>query len=308
MSISIRPATKEEVVASVDLFVETLYDLRRRFSLVGQPIDKVEWTRGFHHILDTGIFYVAVVDQEIVGVCNGVVRDNLWFLTSFWVDPKCQGQGIGKKLIDKVWETATDSGADNFFVWSSIDMRAMHQYLRLGMLPGYQIFTYKISLTDLPTGIDDIRAELHDRGILHQGHRTGYRVEPLTISVAAAIDLNVRGAGREIDHEYLMIPPSTQAFALIHDEKPVGYFYLQAAAVGPAAWLSNEHGSAVLSMAIAMKRPHSDSLVFLVPGCNHLALKAVIAMNGRMVSTSHFFTANPFGKLECYLPSGPLLY
>ncbi len=308
MPVSIRAATREDVAASFDLFVETLYDLRQRFSLVGQPIDKVEWTRGSNHILDTGIFFVAVDDQKIVGICNGVVRDRLWFLTSFWVDPKCQGQGFGTKLINKVWEAATDSGADNFFVWSSIDIRAMAQYLRLGMLPGYQILTYKISLEDLPTSVDDIREDLHHRGILQHDNRTGYRAEPLTAAVAAAIDAHIRGTGREIDHRYLMVPSTTQPFAVLHNEKPVGYFYLQEAAVGPAAWLNEEHGAAVLSMAIAMKRSQANSLVFMVPGCNRLALKAVIAMNGRMVSTSHFLTAQPFGKLECYLPAGPLLY
>ncbi len=308
MTFSIRPATTEDVTPSVDVFVDSLYDLRQRFSMVGQTIDKVEWTRGYSHILRTGIFFVAVQDEKVVGVCNGVIRDGLWFLTSFWVDPKCQGQGIGKKLIDTVWDAATESGAKNYFVWASIDMRAMAQYLRLGMLPGYQILTYKVSLDHLPTDVEEIRKVLHQRSVLQQTHWPGYRLEDLTSSVAAGIDEKVRATGREIDHKYLLEGSTTKAFAVLHQDQPVGYFYLQDISVSPAAWISAEHGAAVLTFAIAMIRTQSDSMILMIPGCNHLALKTALAMQGRMVSNSHFFTAESFGNLECYLPSGPLLY
>lgn len=38
-----------------------------------------DWLPGYEHVYKTGVFNVAEVDSEIVGVCNGVIRDRRFF-------------------------------------------------------------------------------------------------------------------------------------------------------------------------------------------------------------------------------------
>ncbi len=283
----VRPATQADVSEATDVFLTSLQDLRVRMNFPSTPMPKEPWERGYEHILKTGIFYVAEQDGKLIGVCNGVVRDTIFFLSGFWTLPEAQGQGIGPQLTQRVWNDAAECGAKIYFVWASIDMRAMAQYLRLGMLPGYQLLTYAVPSRDI---------EIDSKYVLTE----------LKAEVAAKIDEIVRGTGRIVDHQFFLAAPDTKGYSVSCDGRTVGYFYSKKGSFGPVAWLDSMHAQPILKLAL--NSTDSDETSMMIPGCNHEALKLAIALRGKLMSFSHFFTSQSFGKLENYLSSGPLLF
>jgi ribosomal protein S18 acetylase RimI-like enzyme len=68
-----------------------------------------------------GNMWFATVDNRVVGMI-GLVRDTGAFAShraqviSFWVDPVCRGQGIGRKLIEHVQEVARRMGIRKLYL------------------------------------------------------------------------------------------------------------------------------------------------------------------------------------------------
>jgi hypothetical protein len=286
-----RPATAADLPASIDLFLAAVADMYARHgitaALPARPALELMWP----HILATGIFHVAERDGELVAICNAVVRDRLWFLSGFWVRPGLLGGGTGGPLLRDVWRAGERGGADTFFVWSSPDVTAMASYLKSGMLPGYQVFTFTGQL-DEPTDAP-----------------AGYEVEPLTLATACALDAEVRGTRREVDHRFWLAQAPMVARQVIRAGRAVGYFYVNGAAVGPAAWAAPEDAAALLALAVREAHTQARAVTLRVPGINHDAIRFAFAQGLRLSNGyAHLFTTAPFGRLERYLPSGPSLY
>ena len=66
--------------------------------------------------------------------------------------------------------------------------------------------------------------------------------------------------------------------------------------------------SALLTHAMHEASGGADEVKIVVPGMNHIGLEAVLASGLRLVRTSHLLWTEPFGKMEQYIPSGPLLF
>lgn len=295
----VRACRPEDIGAATDVYLFTLEDLKRRHGVEPMPTDRAMWLRGYEHIHKNGIFNVAEIDGKVVAVCNGILRDKLWFLSGFWVLPDYQGQGIGRRLIDKTWQDAKDAGAVDYFVWASVDLPAVGNYMRLGMLPGYQIFSLTAPSKTVAERLDKIDVN----GLLD-----GYRVEDLTAHLAGDIDQRVRGTRREVDHEEWLSDTARSGRAIFYGSSLVGYFYTRKGVIGPAAYLDNRHEETVLELAYHQAVEEADSILVYVPGINRSAMTYALSLGVRIASYSHFLTTREFGELSCYLPSGPLLY
>ncbi|HEX8073184.1 MAG TPA: GNAT family N-acetyltransferase [Pyrinomonadaceae bacterium] len=286
-----RPATSDDLPAAVELFLAAVADMYARHGITKPLPARAALEVVWPYILETGIFHVAERDGELVGICHAVVRDRLWFLSGFWTRPDLLGGGTGGPLLRAVWAAGARAGAETFFVWSSPDVTAMAAYLKAGMLPGYEIFTF--------TG----------RPAKPPAAPAGYEVEPLLLANACALDAEVRGTRREADHRFWLGQAPTQARQVIRAGAAVGYFYATGDAVGPAAWAAPEHARAVLAHAARAAHAEARAVTLRVPGINHDALSFAFAQGLRLANGyAHFFTTAPFGRLEQYLPSGPSLY
>jgi GNAT superfamily N-acetyltransferase len=289
----IRAAQLKDVPAATQVFLTSLDDLRVRHNATGAPMNFDDWLPGYEHVFNTGVFNVAAVESEVVGVCNGVIRDKGFFFTGFWMMPGRQGAGVGGQLIRKTWADAAAQGAEEFFVWASIDWPALATYMKLGMLPGYQIFTcclLKESFQELPEAV-----------------LTGYSLEPLSVELAGEFDRAVRGTARAVDHLFWQ-GRECRGRAVVRGGKPVGYFYTRKGTVGPLAFGDIADGAQVFNLALAEAFADSEKAVIYVPGINRSVLTALLRGGGKMLSASHFLSTSEFGNLANYLPSGPLLY
>ena len=286
-----RPAREEDIPAACDVFYVALADLCARHNHDATPPPRPHLEAGWRHVLATGIFRVAESGGRVSAVCNAIVRDDVWFLSGFWALPECQGRGVGGRLLREVWREGERQGARVFFVWSSFDRAAVASYLRMGMLPGYQMLNFAGRPSELP------RAP------------AGYSVEPLTVGVAAGVDAEVRGTRREVDHRFWLSQGETRGRQVLRgDGRVAGYYYFGGETVGPAAWSEEADAGAVLALACREAAENLETITLRVPGANHAAIRFALGAGLRYTSYAHFFTNAPFGRLERYLASGPLLF
>lgn len=288
MTASDRAARAEDVEPALDLFVGTLRDMLARNGIDPGGLDPDEWRHGYPHVFRSGIFRVAEDDGELVAICHAIVRGPLWFLSGFWTRPDRQRTGIGGRLLRAVWDEGRSRGASTFFTWSSIDLTAMASYLRRGMLPGYPILSFVGTPTPVTPDAPDIA--------------------PLTRESAAALDRDVIGTTREIDHDFWLTEPGRIGRAVVRDGKTIGYYYVRAGTVGPAAWTASADADLVLGRALADAKVQSATVRVRALGVNGDAIRFALSRGLRLAGYSHLLTTAPFGHLDRYVPSGPTLF
>ncbi|MFN2120454.1 MAG: GNAT family N-acetyltransferase [Anaerolineales bacterium] len=290
MDVQLRAARPEDMPACIDLFHESLRDLLRRHNMPAEGLPPADRTLAYYqHTLDTGIFDVAEIDGRLVALACATVRDHLWFLAGFWARPAMQHKHLGSAILRRVWDAGLNRGATHFFVWSSMDLPALAAYMRLGMLPGTQLFTFEGS----PVVSGETAA--------------GYSVGPLPRGFAAAIDMITLGTGRHIDHEFR----SRRGWLgrqVMKDGIGVGYYYLDGGSLGPAACCEPVHCAPMLALACGEAADSGLHVILRVPGMNHEALRFAFTSGLRLTNVANLLMSAPFGHLEQYVPSGPALF
>jgi len=283
-----RAAREDDVEPALDLFIGTLRDMLARNGVDPGELARDEWRYGYPHVFRTGIFRVAEDDGELVAICHAIVRGPLWFLSGFWTRPDRQKTGIGGRLLREVWDEGRARGASTFFTWSSIDLTAMASYLRRGMLPGYQILSFV--------------------GEPVRGPPVASDTAPLTLEIASALDRDVIGTARDVDHTFWSSEPDRIGRAVMRGGRAVGYYYVRTGAIGPAAWTSTDDADTVLRAALADARAQSAIVRLRALGSNHDTIRFALAHGLRLAGYSHLLTTASFGNLDRYAPSGPTLF
>ena len=291
MDIRYREAREQDLHEITDVLLMTLGDLYERFSSSTPipPRDAVELAYG--HLMDTGTFRVAEVDGRMVSIGAAVVRDDLWYLSSFWTLPEYQRQKIGGPLLDQVWEFGKKAGARTFFTWSSVDPAAMSAYMKRGMLPGYQILGFRGMPGKIPP------------------KPSGYEAGSLEKSVAMRLDEVVRGTTREADHSFWLGRGGAHGRAVRRGGNVVGYYYVSKAGMGPVAWDDPRQARPMLTLALhdALEN-NGNEVTIAIPGVNHEALRFALESGLQLTGHAHLLTTSPFGRMEQYIPSGPSLF
>jgi GNAT superfamily N-acetyltransferase len=286
----IRPAQSADMPACVEVYNQSLRDMQARHNFPPSPGQPPGETLAiYQHILETGIFYVSEVEGQIAGTACAILRGSWWFLSGFWVQPGMQHSGLGGPLLRKVWQAGRQAGASQFFVWSSVDLPAMATYLKLGMLPGYQILTFE------------------GKALLPPEPPVGYALEPLGNDFASRADEHTLDVQRQADHEFWS-QTGANGWQVRHQDELIGYFYLAGGLIGPAAWLDPVHAIPLLTMACQADALQGTSVRLRIPGMNHAALRFALGTGLQLIGYSHLLLTAPFGRLEQYLPSGPGLF
>lgn len=285
-----RDARADDVPVMAEVFLMTVTEMFARNNVRTTPPPRQFVIDNYEHVLATGIFRVAELDGRVAGIAGAVVRDNLWFLSAFWVLPGYQNRNIGMPLLRQVWQAGVSSGAAIGFTWSSVDITAMAAYMKLGMRPGYPILMFEGEPDAFPSVPEP------------------YRSEELQRSEAVAIDRRIRGTGREVDHRFWGGRTGSVARQIECAGRVAGYFYVNGGSVGPVAWTAPEHAMAVLTLAVRQGVDLASPIRLSVPGINHAALQFVIENGLRLTGQAHLLTTAPFGRMEQYLPSGPSFY
>ncbi len=302
MTLRTRAAREEDVEPALDLFIGTLRDMLARNGIDPGELQRDEWRYGYPHVFGSGIFRVAEEDGALVAICHAIVRGPLWFLSGFWTRPDRQRGGAGGRLLREVWDEGRARGASTFFTWSSIDLTAMASYLKRGMLPGYPILNFVGAPSD-PSGAPSERG-----GALSERSASETEVAPLTIEIAAALDRDVIGTERGIDHGFWLTEPRRTGRAVVRSGRAVGYYYVRAGTIGPAAWTTEIAADTVLGHALADAQTQSATVRVRALGASHDTIRFALRSGLRLAGFSHLLTTAPFGHLQRYAPSGPTLF
>ena len=289
-AIQYRPVHEAEIPETVTLFLTAVEDLYTRHGMGSSLPSREMIETNYRHIFQTGIFYVAEIDGEIGAICHAIVRDELWFLSGFWALPRLQQQKIGGPLLKQVWDGGERAGARTFFVWSSSDITALASYMKRGMLPGYQIFTFAGTPDTIPDKL------------------SGFEVKPLSVSSAVSLDHHIRATGREVDHRFWLSQSAYHGYQVQYGDQITGYFYTNGGGIGPAGWIDPQYAQTLMTLACRHAANQSEPARMLVPGINHEAIRFALRAGLRLTGMSHFLTTAPFGHMDQYLTSGPSLF
>jgi len=271
------------------LFYDALTALTERNNMPAPHRDIALVERGYRHVARTGIFRVAANDGRLVSLACAIVRGTQWFLSGFWTDPARRVQGIGGPLLREVWEEGQRHGTRAHYVWASIDHAALASYMKLGMLPGSQLFTF--------AGPPSVPAE-----------PSSLRTEPLTAERVATLDRELVGVRRDDDHAYWLDGLGTRGVVVTEGSEVVGYYHRHRGFIGPVGWSRDDVAKDVLALAIRDAATDATDVQLTIPGMDHAALRFAFACGLRLIRTSHLLWSEPIGHLERYVPSGPLLF
>lgn len=78
-------------------------------------------------------FIIAYKDKEAIGLVGGISIDDEYELISMWVAPEFRGQGVGKKLIDALKQSANNRGFNAIMLKvSPCNISACNLYTKCG--------------------------------------------------------------------------------------------------------------------------------------------------------------------------------
>jgi ribosomal protein S18 acetylase RimI-like enzyme len=153
VNIEIRPATAADVAAIARFNVEMARETEHR------PLDLDRVTRGVAALLADaakGAYYVAALDQEVVGQLlitfewSDWRNGNFWWIQSVYVKQDLRGRGAFKALFEHVRQLAAARPGEVCGLRLYMDQDnavAREVYQRLGLLPTrYQVFELDFAL------------------------------------------------------------------------------------------------------------------------------------------------------------------
>jgi ribosomal protein S18 acetylase RimI-like enzyme len=80
-------------------------------------------------------FFIALADENPVGIIGGVIVDQEYTLISMWVTPTSRGQDVARKLVDALRQHAMALGYGKMVLMVSPEnKRASHFYLKQGFI------------------------------------------------------------------------------------------------------------------------------------------------------------------------------
>ena len=288
--VQYRVATPDDIPAMVDLFIPAVTAMLSRHGIDAPIPPAAGVAMNYEQIRSTGIFHLAEIDKQIVAIAGAIVRGPTWFLAGFWARVDQRRQGIGMPLLRRVWDAGIEAGAKQFFVWSSPDTAALASYMKMGMLPLYSLAIFHAPCRQIPAAPE------------------GYEVQPLAWVKIDALDQEVRGASRPIDHAYCVEKLGIGGKQVVHRGEIVGFYYASKSGIGPAAWTDPEHARAVLGLALADASALSSDFRICIPGPNQPALRLALECGMELRGCAHILSTAPIGDPARYIPSGPSFY
>jgi GNAT superfamily N-acetyltransferase len=211
----------------------------------------------FEHLAATSAAsWLVEDDKRLLGYARSIIRDRVGQLTEFFVLPDAQASGLGRGLLERSFDSLE---VEHRAVIATTNAAAMARYLKSGVFPICPVLDFDrkpepISIeTDI--GIEPISAQDD------------------TLSVLNAIDREILGYERELDHRWLL--RDRQGYLYLRKRKPIGYGYV-GRWCGPFALREPEDFPAVLAHAESAMVGRGHDLVLMVPLVNRFAVEYVL--------------------------------
>lgn len=286
--VRIRPLTGDDVTAADALAWDALLPMvPHEF----RPDDERQRARRgqarIAHLIgtDPGGCWAAEGPDGLHGICLALLREDVWGLSLFAVAAANQGQGLGRRLLDRALAYG-DGGRRGAIILSSTDPRAMRSYHRAGFdLRPTVALSGPLNASRIPDGLRSVPADPEaDRAVLDRASR------------------HVRGASHAGDVEssvgvgYALLAYEDRGFAL-HAEGSVALL----------AAVDEEAATDLLWSCLAAGTPGATVGLDFVTAGQDWAVRAGLDAGLALSPDGPMFTRGALGTLSPYLPSGAWL-
>lgn len=279
--IEYRGATEADLEAERAVFVAAAMELRTRRGSIWTPppYDPAGmWAQIQRHYLrhDAKRCFVAEEEGRIVGFTAAMVRGELWFFAALFIDPVCQGRGIGRALLDLAWD---EPQGRRVTITEAIQPVSNGLYAGRGLLP----VTPVLGLVGRPTiaGARGIEPAEPNGDALRQ------------------IDLAVHGVDRSADHEFWR-RSSDSATVWLRGDQPCAYSYRGGfnGNLGPVAGLDAQSAALALRAELAAMA-NSDTRVD-IPGSAHELVRVALDAGLRFADPGLLLLSDPESAPNSY--------
>ncbi len=227
------------------------------------------------HLVDHHVALVSIDDDAVVGFAAALDTGWCRMLSDLFVDRDRLGTGIGRPLLDAVFD-----GAPARATFASDDPRALPLYVRAGMTPLWTNFYLDGDARRLP----EVAARLRVRAALP--------------GEGADLELAWDGSDRTVDHAYWASGPDGDAFVVDDEQGPAAIGYARARQVGTTRVLDRlllrPGADPVATATAAMRRAARDNPVLRVHvlGPNPL-LPVLLEAGFRIEDRDQFLASDP---------------
>jgi len=294
--VEFRPAKAGEMEPCARVFVRAVNDLSRRKGspVVPRNARQIALRLGHLRRTDPQGFQVAVKRGRVVAFASTILRENIHFLSMFWMLPSLQSRGVGQELLARAFAGVKEPPGAIRCVYASFDHRAQRLYVKFGMAPRSVIYGLGAETVELPPA-PLVPVELRQLG------EPG-KVTPEALAIAAAVDRRVRGCRRDADIAFEISQPGARFFEAREDGETVGYLRVAGdGMVGPGGVIDKRYNE---GLAWAGLRAASDlgaeKVRMQVAGLNIEALETAFRAGLKISFMGAWMSERPFGKLECY--------
>jgi GNAT superfamily N-acetyltransferase len=226
--------------------------------------------------------FVAELDGRVIGVAQAILRERLWILSMFAVQPGIQSGGAGRALLEQAVGYGRDTDAG--LIVSSNDPRALRLYARAGfalqptLRADGEVDRRALPRTENRVREDDLADDLESLAALARAIRGA----PYTCELRYAL---ARG-GRLLRLE-------DRGFAVVYED---GSLWLLVAR-------DEETASALLWTALALAE--GPSRVRWITGDQQWAIAAVVQARLKLTAYGALCVRGKPGTLRPFVPSAP---
>jgi GNAT superfamily N-acetyltransferase len=299
-----RRARASDMEPCARVFIRAVNDLSRRQGVPVAPRKPKLIAARLNHLrrTDPGGFQVALQGGRVVAFASTILRDNIHFLSMFWMLPSLQSKGVGQKLLTRAFGGTEAPPGTIRCVYASFDHRAQRLYLKFGMAPRSVVYGLGGAEVRLPKA-PEVPVELRQVG------RPG-EVTREALAIAAAVDRRVRGCRRDADIAFTLAQPKTRFFEALEDGAAVGYIMVGGdGMVGPGGVIDRRYTEGVAWSGIAAAREGDSGKVRMqVAGLNMGALETALQAGLKISFMGAWMTQREFGRLDCYFATAGDLF
>lgn len=282
--------------ACARVFVRAVDDLARR---TGSPVvprkPKLIAARlGHLRRTDPKGFQVALERGRVVAFASTILRENIHFLSMFWMLPSLQSRGIGQALLSRAFAGNQEPPGTVRCVYASFDHRAQRLYVKFGMAARSVVYALGGQAVKLPPA-PLVPVELRQVG--EPGE-----VTKEALAIAAAVDRRVRGCRRDADIAFEQSQEGARFFEAMERGETVGYIRVTAdGKIGPGGVIDRRYNEGLAWAALRAACEFApDEIRMQVTGLNIEALDLAFRAGLKIVFMGAWMSERPFGKLECY--------
>jgi ribosomal protein S18 acetylase RimI-like enzyme len=301
-SIVFRQARPDDLLGCARVFLRSASDLARRQGNHVPQIRGADMALALSHLQKTDPrgFHVAVRGGRVMAFASTILRGRTHFLSMFWALPSLQSQGVGRRLLTRVFEHPRPPASAVRCVFASLDTRAQALYLKFGMVPRGMFYVLRGAPKPSPRPARTV--ELVQMGEVGTTSRA-------MLAVAARFDRTFRASRRDADIRFVMSLPGARFFLARAGRTTLGYAVInEQGRVGPAGVLDPRYGSG-LAWAIkeTARKMGARTLVLQVPGANAGALEVFLRAGLKVEFFGAWMSARPIGSFDAYLLAGGML-